>query len=188
MVFGKLKDRKKDGGFTLVELLIVIVVIAILAAITIVAYGNISARAKTTQGQTAAANTNKVAEAINADNSAYPGTKAALIAGSTSTKLPSGIAVDGIAAPAAGAAVTTIVGTSADTASNGVTAFKTDANSTTGAQANTVLYGLSYSGASCTGTVNGGYVFFWDFTTKAVSTSVSYVGSASSTGTVCPIS
>lgn len=39
---------KKQTGFTIVELLIVVVVIAILAAITIVAYNGISQRAKTT--------------------------------------------------------------------------------------------------------------------------------------------
>ena len=38
--------RRASRGFTLVELLIVIVVIAILAAITIVAYGNVTSRAR----------------------------------------------------------------------------------------------------------------------------------------------
>lgn len=41
-----LKPPKKPQGFTIVELLIVIVVIAILAAITIVAYNGIQARAR----------------------------------------------------------------------------------------------------------------------------------------------
>jgi prepilin-type N-terminal cleavage/methylation domain-containing protein len=44
---------KKQTGFTIVELLIVIVVIAILAAITIIAYNGIQQRARITQ-QTAA--------------------------------------------------------------------------------------------------------------------------------------
>jgi general secretion pathway protein G len=40
--------QKKQSGFTIVELLIVIVVIGILAAITIVAYNGIQSRARTT--------------------------------------------------------------------------------------------------------------------------------------------
>jgi len=45
----KMNDTKRSNGFTIVELLIVIVVIAILAAITIVAYNGIQNRAKNTQ-------------------------------------------------------------------------------------------------------------------------------------------
>jgi len=44
--------KNKNTGFTIVELLIVIVVIAILAAITIVSYNGIQARAKTSQANT----------------------------------------------------------------------------------------------------------------------------------------
>ena len=44
---------KKQTGFTIVELLIVVVVIAILASITIVSYNGISTRAKESAAQSA---------------------------------------------------------------------------------------------------------------------------------------
>lgn len=58
--------QTKSRGFTIVELLIVIVVIAILAAITIVAYNGIQNRANTSAAQSAASNVAKKAEAYNA--------------------------------------------------------------------------------------------------------------------------
>jgi prepilin-type N-terminal cleavage/methylation domain-containing protein len=64
--------QTKSRGFTIVELLIVIVVIAILAAITIVAYNGIQNRAKTSAGQSLANTLAKKAEAYNTINSSYP--------------------------------------------------------------------------------------------------------------------
>ena len=61
---------KKQFGFTIVELLIVVVVIAILAAITIVAYNGIQNRAKNSATQSAAAQISKkisVWQVTNAD-------------------------------------------------------------------------------------------------------------------------
>lgn len=63
---------KKDRGFTIVELLIVIVVIAILAAITIVAYNGIQNRAKTSSANAAASNVQKKIESYNAAVGSYP--------------------------------------------------------------------------------------------------------------------
>lgn len=63
---------KDERGFTIVELLIVIVVIAILAAIVIVAYNGIQNRAKTQSAQAAAANMQKKIEAYNAATGSYP--------------------------------------------------------------------------------------------------------------------
>ena len=58
--------QTKDRGFTIVELLIVIVVIAILAAITIVAHNGIQNRARTSSNQSGANTLIKKAEAYNA--------------------------------------------------------------------------------------------------------------------------
>lgn len=68
-----LKNIKNNKGFTIVELLIVIVVIGILAAITIVAYNGVQQRANTTKAQTAAKEVVNKAEVYAADNSGtYP--------------------------------------------------------------------------------------------------------------------
>ncbi len=61
-----------DKGFTIVELLIVIVVIGILAAITIVAYNGIQNRARTSSAQATATTVVKKAEAYNALEGSYP--------------------------------------------------------------------------------------------------------------------
>ena len=64
--------KKTTSGFTIVELLIVIVVIAILAAISIVAYTGIQSRAKTSSAQTAAANLEKKVQLYYIDEGHYP--------------------------------------------------------------------------------------------------------------------
>lgn len=73
-MLSNIKTIRKDSGFTIVELLIVIVVIGILAAITIVAYNGISNRAKTTSAQSTAAGIAKKLEAYNAEKGSYPAT------------------------------------------------------------------------------------------------------------------
>lgn len=79
--------QTKAKGFTIVELLIVVVVIAILAAITIVAYNGIQNRAKASSAQSAASSVQKKAEAYNIDGptSAY-NTTLAQLTGATSDK------------------------------------------------------------------------------------------------------
>lgn len=64
--------NRSSSGFTIVELLIVIVVIAILAAITIVAYNGISSKAKSSAGQALTSNMAKKIHAYYTINGAYP--------------------------------------------------------------------------------------------------------------------
>jgi prepilin-type N-terminal cleavage/methylation domain-containing protein len=62
----------RQAGFTIVELLVVIVVIGILAAITIVSYNGITTRANTVSAQSAAQNVIQKIEIYNAERGAYP--------------------------------------------------------------------------------------------------------------------
>lgn len=64
--------NNRRPGFTIVELLIVIVVIAILAAITIVAYSGLQQRARDSQRQSELSTIQKVLELYKANNGAYP--------------------------------------------------------------------------------------------------------------------
>jgi prepilin-type N-terminal cleavage/methylation domain-containing protein len=72
MIQNNIKNLNKERGFTIVELLIVIVVIGILAAITIVAYNGVQSRARNSSAQSAAENMAKKIEAFNAVTGAYP--------------------------------------------------------------------------------------------------------------------
>jgi type II secretion system protein G len=63
---------QKQKGFTIVELLIVIVVIGILAAITIVAYNGIQDRSRFAKAQSDISSLNKAIQMYYADNGKYP--------------------------------------------------------------------------------------------------------------------
>ena len=71
--------NRKAHGFTIVELLIVIVVIAILAAISVAAYTNIQQRAKNTAIINAASQSLKMIEAYVAQYGEYPAKSTACI-------------------------------------------------------------------------------------------------------------
>lgn len=80
-------------GFTIVELLIVIVVIAILASISIVSYNGIQNRAKATAAATTAKNVSTKAEMTNTLLGAYPSTIANFNANTESQITGSGLAL-----------------------------------------------------------------------------------------------
>lgn len=65
-------ENKHESGFTIVELLIVIVVIGILAAITIVAFNGIQQRSKNTQTVNAMASYVKLLNLYKADEGTHP--------------------------------------------------------------------------------------------------------------------
>ena len=67
-----MKHHDKKFGFTIVELLIVIVVISILAAITVTAYNGIQSRARDTQLQSSATMWIKALKLYYADTGVYP--------------------------------------------------------------------------------------------------------------------
>ena len=155
--------QTKSRGFTIVELLIVIVVIAILAAITIVAYNGIQNRAKTSAGQAAANALMKKVEAYNTINSAYP----AFCQLTTNTTNATGT-------PAAGAAGTTGCTAGATSAGNEP---KLDVPSTVINA--TAAAGTSYTSALSNGNTTVGYylcsaaggadIFYYDYTTATPS-------------------
>lgn len=82
--------KNKQSGFTIVELLIVIVVIAILAAITIVAYNGIQSRAHDSQRVSDMRSIKQQIEMYYVDNGSYPlcaGTAGCTTTATSSNKL-----------------------------------------------------------------------------------------------------
>jgi len=86
-----MKPWAKQAGFTIVELLIVVVVIAILATITIVAYNNTQQRAKNASALSYATTLSKKAQAYQTVNGNYPTTCSQFQNTSESSLVGSGI-------------------------------------------------------------------------------------------------
>jgi prepilin-type N-terminal cleavage/methylation domain-containing protein len=93
MSLNNIKRIKKNDGFTIVELLIVIVVIGILAAITIVAYNGVQKRANASAAVSAQNTLQKKAEAFNSISSKYPTSTADFNSVSESSLVGSGLSL-----------------------------------------------------------------------------------------------
>ena len=164
MVLGNIKKFKKNiknRGFTIVELLVVIVVIGILAAITIVSYVGITSRANTTKALANANSAKQVAEVFFAENGFYPSydgnspmTTEAWAVVPTLAKMP--------------ASITMIPGASMDTGDNGPDTL----NTTNG------LTSVSWScyQTCANGSRLGGRIGYWNFSESR--TDYLYIGDA----------
>lgn len=113
MSIKNISKLSSERGFTIVELLIVIVVIGILAAIVIVAYNGVTSQAKNSQYKTDANALVKVAEAVNAgdgtNGGSYPsGADSAALTTSfnstTTAKIPTGVGITRVTAAVTDAA------------------------------------------------------------------------------------
>jgi type IV pilus assembly protein PilA len=153
-----------QSGFTIVELLIVVVVIAILAAITIVSYNGITNRANASSAQATASTLQKKIELYSADGptSQYPKAMSDL---------------------ATGPGVADVTSKSYYTAAN---SLKTTANASTAPTAsngsNTVQYQPCGTGTVTALTaVNGAKITWWDFTKSSNQATTILVGDTSGT-------
>lgn len=155
----------KDRGFTIVELLVVIVVIGILAAITIVSYSGVTSKANKASAQSAANNLASKIEVYFADGptSSYPITFAALNEeGSTTTYYTTGVSYAGM-----GSVITSNYGVGTN-----------PATATMPSDPSGVLYVVCGTGATTDAPANrtaitkitGYKVYYWDYTTSLITT------------------
>ena len=111
--------KKVQKGFTLIELMIVVAIIGILAAIAIPAYQDYIVRSQVTEGLTMASSVKTAVAEFRADRGTWPATEATLGMTSPTGKYVSGITVvNGQIRIAFG-------GTDVNTAINGQTLFLT---------------------------------------------------------------
>ena len=150
------QKQNKLRGFTIVELLIVIVVIAILAAITIVAYNGVQQRANVSATQGNVTILQKKMEAFNAVTNAYPASGTA-------------------------AAVTTALNGQTESALGGSINLVARAGVTTTNGKNTFTMDICTAPAGATGY----RIYYWDYTTAALPASGSPQITAGTNSTAC---
>lgn len=155
-----LKNIKLNGqaerGFTIVELLIVVVVIAILAAITIVSYNGITARANTSSAQSAASTYGKKAELYQGEVGKYPAT-AALLTSATADKSYA------IASSTLTANYSTTAVTSAPTSNSTIRVLKCSGVASTASDTQAEITDSSTGDAA----ISGLRIYYWNFQTSA---------------------
>lgn len=137
MSLKNIKNLQAQKGFTIVELLIVIVVIGILAAIVIVAFNGVQGQANKSAAQSAAGTVQKKAEAYNAERGSYPVSSANFNSVTSSTLSDTG---------------TSLTARASITSTNGKTS---------------VLYRYCILGGTAptaSSTATGAEIYYWDYT------------------------
>lgn len=130
-------NRVKKLGFSLVEVIVVIVAIAVLTTIIVISYSGYIEAAKSAAAKSNAAVVQKIGESYNLENSSYPDRAGKFLLGSKSVKLPAALTViaDGDVSPL--------------NSDNGLT---------------TLAYACLDSCANSK--VTGGRISYWDFDTR----------------------
>ena len=168
---------QKERGFTIVELLVVIVVIGILAAITIVSYTGISAKANLASAQTAANNVYNKAMVYSSDPAGtglYPATLSVLTgAAATATYFMNSAVYEAMGTVTTNVTVPAATPT-APVAKSGIL------YAVCGVQA--VGTNTAPTNLATIVTITGFKAYYWDYTTNLITTSPYTAGTI--TGTV----